>query len=113
VKRNAIAGLSFASFAALEAHLAQWMVTADQRIHGTTFEQPAVRFDRDERQALLPLPSVTMPVRQRRVSRRVATDCFVDVDTIRYSVPHRLVRCSVEVLVADAWRCELTFCLLF
>jgi hypothetical protein len=101
VKRNAIAGLSFTSFAALESHLAQWMVSADQRVHGTTFERPVDRFDRDEREALLPLPSVTMPVRQRRVSRRVATDCFVDVDTIRYSVPHRLVRCTVEVLVAD------------
>jgi hypothetical protein len=31
----------------------------------------------------------------------VATDCFVDVDTIRYSVPHGLVRRSVEVLVGD------------
>jgi len=40
-------------------------------------------------------------VRQRRVQRRVATDCFVDVDTIRYSVPHRLVRRTVEVLVGD------------
>jgi hypothetical protein len=40
-------------------------------IHGTTFERPADRFDRDERQALLPLPSVTMPVRRRRVSLRV------------------------------------------
>jgi hypothetical protein len=32
----------------------------------------------------------------------VATDCFVDVDTIRYSVPHALVRRTVEVLVGDA-----------
>jgi len=31
----------------------------------------------------------------------VATDCFVDVDTVRYSVPHRLVRRAVEVLVGD------------
>jgi hypothetical protein len=29
----------------------------------------------------------------------VATDCLVDVDTVRYSVPHRLVRQHVEVLV--------------
>ncbi len=99
VKRNAIAGRTFASFAALEAHLASWMVEADQRIHGTTHEQPCVRFERDERKALRPLPSQTMPVRARRVPRRVATDCFVDVDTIRYSVPHRLVRTQVEVLV--------------
>jgi hypothetical protein len=40
-------------------------------------------------------------VRVRRVSRRVATDCFVDVDTIRYSVPHTLVKRYVEILVGD------------
>jgi transposase len=83
VKRNAIAGLAFVSFAALESHLAQWMVVADQRVHGTTHEQPAERFERDERRALRPLPSPVLPVRERRVSRRVATDCYVDVDTIR------------------------------
>jgi hypothetical protein len=33
-------------------------------------------------------------------AKRVA-DCFVDVDTIRYSVPHKLVRCRVEVLVGE------------
>ncbi|MBL0219993.1 MAG: IS21 family transposase [Myxococcales bacterium] len=101
VKRNAIAGLSFTSFAALEAHLADWIVGADQRIHGTTHERPCDRFDRDERAAFLPLPSSVIPVRERRISRRVATDCFVDVDTIRYSVPHRLVRCTVDVLVGE------------
>jgi hypothetical protein len=101
VKRNAIAGLSFTSFAALEAHLASWIIEADQRVHGTTHERPLDRFLRDEKQALRRLPSPAMPVRVRRVSRRVATDCFVDVDTIRYSVPHTLVRRSVDVLVGD------------
>jgi hypothetical protein len=42
-----------------------------------------------------------LPVRERRVRRRVANDCLVDVDTIRYSVPHALVREEVEVLVGD------------
>jgi hypothetical protein len=40
-------------------------------------------------------------VRQRRETRRVSTDCFVDVDTVRYSVPHRLVGRSVQVLAGD------------
>jgi transposase len=101
VKRNAIAGISFTSFAALEAHLAQWRVDADQRVHGTTHERPIDRFERDERGALRPLPSPVLPVRERRVTRRVATDCFVDVETIRYSVPHRFVKRTVEVLVAE------------
>jgi len=101
VKRNAIAGLSFTSFAALEAHLARWMVEADQRVHGTTHEPPMVRFERDELTTLRPLPARPLPVRDRRITRRVATDCFVDVNTIRYSVPHRLVKQTVEVLVGD------------
>ena len=101
VKKNAIAGLSFTSFAALEAHLARWMTDADQRIHGTTHEQPRARFEREERAALRPLPSPALPVRERSVSRRVATDCFVDVETVRYSVPHRLVQKTVEVLVGE------------
>lgn len=101
VKRNAIAGLSFVSFAALEAHLVRWMEEADRRVHGTTHELPCKRFEREERAALRPLPSQVMPVRAQRVTRRVSNDCFVDVATIRYSVPHRLVRRRVEVLVGD------------
>jgi transposase len=101
VKRNAIAGLAFTSFAALEAHLERWRFEADQRTHGTTHERPDLRFERDERAALRSLPSTSLPVRERRVSRRVANDCFVDVDTVRYSVPHRLVKRSVDVLVGE------------
>jgi transposase len=101
VKRNAIAGLSFESFAGLETHLEWWRLEADRRVHGTTHELPTVRFERDERATLRPLPSPALRVRERRVQRTVATDCFVDVDTVRYSVPHRLVRRRVEVLVTE------------
>ena len=101
VKRNALADLAFASFAALEQHLAEWMILADQRRHGTTREAPMVRFERDERAQLRPLPDRALPRRVQRVRRRVALDAFVDVDTVRYSVPHRLVRDHVEVAVGD------------
>jgi transposase len=101
VKRNALADQAFQSFAALEQHLAAWMVLADQRRHGTTREAPIVRFDRDERDQLRPLPMRALPRRVQRVRRRVALDAFVDVDTVRYSVPHRLVRDHVDVVVQD------------
>ena len=101
VKRNGMADLEFASFAALERHLAEWMVVADERIHGTTHEAPIVRFDRDERAALRPLPVRAFPRREQRLRRRVAHDALVDVDTVRYSVPHRLVRDHVEVVVDE------------
>lgn len=101
VKRNALAGLTFPSFASLEAHLAAWLPIADQRIHGTTHEAPLQRFLRDEQATLRPLPQQVLPRRAQRLRRRVAADALVDVDTVRYSVPHRLVRDHVEVAVGD------------
>src|SRR6202040_1503938 len=101
VKRNGLAEQAFESFAALETHLAAWMVTADQREHGTTHEAPIRRFDRVERQALRPGPTRARPRREQRLRRRVAHDAFVDIDTVRYSVPYRLVRDHVEVLIDD------------
>lgn len=56
VKRNALADLHFETFAALETHLADWLVVADQGVHGTTHEAPIVRFERDERAACARYP---------------------------------------------------------
>jgi transposase len=60
VKRNAIAGHRFDSW----AHLVWWMrEVADVRGHGTTGETPRLRFERDEAAVLQPLDGRT-PVRQ-------------------------------------------------
>jgi hypothetical protein len=101
VKRNGLAAQAFDSFAALEAHLVAWMVVADAREHGTTHEAPRLRFDRDERAMLRPLPARALPRREQRLRRRVAHDAFVDVDTVRYSVPFHLVRDHVDVVIAE------------
>lgn len=101
VKRNALAGCAFASLAALEQHLAQWMDEADQRVHGTTHERPCDRFVRDEQAALRPLPARPLPRREQRLRRRVASDAFVDVETVRYSVPYQLVRDHVDVAIDE------------
>jgi transposase len=101
VKRNALAGRDFESFGAMEKHLLEWMAEADARVHGTTHERPIDRFEREEKAALRPLPSRPLPSRQQRLKRKVANDALVDVDTVRYSVPHRLVRESVEVQVGE------------
>jgi transposase len=101
VKRNGLAEQAFDSFAALESHLAAWMVTADAREHGTTHEAPCLRFDRAERPMLRPLPARALPRREQRLRRRVAHDAFVDVDTVRYSVPYRLVRDHVDVAIDE------------
>jgi len=101
VKKNAFAGRSFDSIAELESWLSSWCRRADERIHGTTGERPSARFETLEKTALKPLPVRALPVRERRLRRRVASDCLVDVDAVRYSVPHRLVKQSVEVLVLE------------
>jgi transposase len=102
VKRNALAGLSFVNMAALEAHLAGWMQLADARVHGTTHERPSERFEQSERTVLRPLPQRPTPARERRLRRRVANDSLVNVDTVRYSVPHRYVGDYVDVHVSRA-----------
>jgi hypothetical protein len=101
VKRNAIAGRSFESFAALEAHLVCWTrEIADQRVHGTTGEAPVLRFARDEAGKLKPLPHGGPFLAVRELSRRVGPDCAVEFDTNAYSVPWRLIGERVRVLVS-------------
>jgi len=103
VKHNAIAGRSFASWGALEAHLAWWMrEVADTRVNGTTGEAPIRRFERDEARALRPLNG-RPPFRQlRELTRRVANDACVDIDTNHYSVPWKLIGAEVTVQVGDS-----------
>jgi transposase len=101
VKHNAIAGRRFASWGALEAHLAGWMrEVADTRVHGTTGEAPIVRFEREERQALRPLNGRPPFHQLRELTRRVQTDACVDVDTNHYSVPWRLIGAEVSVVLS-------------
>lgn len=104
VKHNAIAGHGFASWAALEGHLAWWLrEIADLRVHGTTGEAPLVRFRRDEAAALKPLAG-RPPFRQvRELVRRVQADCAIAIDANSYSVPWRLIGESVQVVLSDGW----------
>jgi transposase len=105
VKRNAIAGHSFESPAALEAHLAWWMrEVADVRVHGTTGEPPMLRFQQKEAAALRPLDgrSTFQPIRE--CVRRVHADACIELETNRYSVPWRLIGETVSVLVNEQVR---------
>ena len=101
VKRNAIAGHSFASWAALEAHLAWWLrEIADPRAHGTTGEPPIDRFRREEAGVLKPLDGRPPFGHVRDLVRRVQADCCIEVDTNAYSVPWRLIGETVRAAVA-------------
>jgi transposase len=103
VKKNAIAGRSFGSWAALEAHLAWWSrEIADQRVHGTTGEVPAERFARAEAAALRPAAVIPSFQAMRELIRKVQADCVVDVDGNSYSVPWRLIGETVQVTVTQS-----------
>jgi transposase len=98
VKANAVAGHRFASFAALEAHLAAWTRdVADVRDHGTTGEPPMVRFARDEAHRLRPLAGHPSFQPTREWLRRVQADCTVELHRNWYSVPWRLLGETVRV----------------
>ncbi|MGH7286997.1 MAG: IS21 family transposase [Myxococcota bacterium] len=100
VKRNALAGRSFASWAEFEAHLEAWTrEVADEREHGTTGEAPRARFLRDEAKVLRPIAGKPPFEQTRELIRRVANDCSVEVDTNSYSVPWRLLGERVRVAV--------------
>lgn len=101
VKKNAIAGRRFASWAALEAHLAAWTRDiADQRMHGTTGEVPIERFERTEASALRPIAGTPPFAASRELVRKVQTDCAIEVDGNAYSVPWRLIGERVSVILA-------------
>lgn len=102
VKRNAIAGRSFAGMEELRSHLRWWMrEVADVRIHGTTGERPIDRFRNAEAAALKPLGSKPRFQKTRELRRVVHNDLCVEVDTNHYSVPWRLIGEEVLVLVSE------------
>lgn len=102
VKRNAIAGRSFPSWEAFEAHLEAWTrEIADVRVHGTTGEAPIERFRRAEAQALKPIAGRPPFQAARELIRRVQSDCAVEVDGNAYSVPWRLLGETVRITIMD------------
>ena len=70
---------------------------ADVRVHGTTHERPIDRFAR-EYDALVQAPPGRAFRLEAPLTRVVATDYLVTVDTNRYSVPFTLIGQPVEVM---------------
>lgn len=102
IKRNAIAGRTFASFQELEEHLVLWMMNvSDTRIHGTTGERPIDRFQREEAAKLRPIDKPPF-YQTRELKRIVQNDAHVEVDSNFYSVSWKLIKQQVVVHVIES-----------
>jgi len=100
VKQNffGLYGRHFDSLEDLNHKLLLWCVEiADQRIHGTTHEKPASRF---EKELLQPVASKTPYKIEEDIIRIVPSDLLVVFETNRYSVPWKLAGEEV-ILIPD------------
>jgi len=96
VKDNALKGRIFDSLAAENLYLLEWeKQVADQRIHGTTRQQVAARFQQ-ERPSLQALPLSMFPCFQEG-RRSVHRDSFVEVEKAYYEVPQEYIQRDVWV----------------
>lgn len=104
VKRNFFKGRSFESLEHLNRELLQWCLTiADERIHGTTHRKPLEMF---QEEILISTAGQPPYVVNEPLRRMVASDCLVSYQTNRYSVPHRYVGQTADV-VATAERLKV------
>jgi transposase len=91
VKRNFLGGREATTLAQANQDVRAWcLTTAGDRYHGTTREQPLVRFQETEQSALQPLPNAPYDLavwKQVKLHR----DCHVVFDNAYYSAPFRLV----------------------
>ena len=91
VKRNFLGGRSPTTITQANLDVLDWCRTlAGQRIHGTTKEQPIVRFQSTEQPRLNPLPPTAYELaRWKQVT--LHRDCYVVFEQSFYSAPFRLV----------------------
>jgi transposase len=86
---------TYPSLAALQAAVTAVDCDRAERVHGTTGERPAARFER-EREFLQPLPATGFDPRVPE-TRRVLSECVVSFQGAKYSVPFIHVGSRVTV----------------
>lgn len=92
VKRNFLAGREPTTIAQANQDVLTWCnTTAGLRTHGTTREQPRVRFETTERERLTPLPAAPYDLASWK-EVTVGADGYVTFDNAYYSVPYRFGR---------------------
>jgi len=101
VKRNFLAGQTFADAGAANERVRRWVrEVAGVRRHGTTQEAPLRRFEEQERRTLIPLPATAFDLVATHRAK-VHSDCHVVVDGRFYSAPYRWIGQIVDVYVGQ------------
>lgn len=83
VRDSFMAGRRFTDFGDLQAQVIAWCDEVNHRVHGTTGERP-VDLWRDEQ--LNALPSASVLSSYQWEERKVARDCFISFNGVRYGV---------------------------
>lgn len=90
VKQNGFYGEEFNDWKALENYLKDWLDTiANQRLHGSTRQQPQVRYDREEKVKVQPYLTPSCLPSKAAVSetRQVDKTSLISWQSNKYSVP--------------------------
>ena len=97
VKRNFLGGRKPTTITQANKDVLIWCnTTAGLRIHGTTKEQPLVRFQETEQTHLKPLPETPYDMAVWK-KVKLNRDCYVQFENAYYSAPHRLIGQQVWV----------------
>lgn len=101
IKKNFFNGVRFTSLAEAKHALRVWLdEVANIRIHGTTRKQPLELFENVEKAALLPLNEKRYDC-ARILYRTVDTQCRINCDGNRYSVPEKYAFKNVTVRMTE------------
>lgn len=92
-------GYGFTCLERANQDILSWLSVKEQRIHGTTHERVADRFER-EKPFLLPLPAQPFDT-SYRLWRNTGKDCLVHFDCNRFMVPHTLAGERLVLRVKD------------
>ena len=111
IKDNFFKGAKFSSLNEAKHALRVWLdEVANVRIHGTTRQQPKELFEQTEKGALLPLNEKRFES-ARILTRTVDSQCRINCDGNRYSVPGRFAFKTVTVRMTEQkvliFNCEI------
>lgn len=101
VKQNGLYGETFNDWKSLETYLADWLDTvANQRVHGTTCQQPWTHYAREEKVKMQPYltPSCVADKPAATETRQVDKTSLISWQSNKYSVPITYQSAKVGVM---------------